>query len=84
MARCRSSAWESNLRAGLRRGVVVNVEEAARAIAASVDKAQRTAGYEIASAVVSLAGAQVSSINSRGVVGVSGRADFGRGRGPGE
>jgi cell division protein FtsA len=57
---------------GLRRGVVVNVEEAARAIAASVDKAQRTAGYEIASAVISLAGAQVSSINSRGVVGVAG------------
>jgi cell division protein FtsA len=57
---------------GLRRGVVVNVEEAARAIAASIDKAQRTAGYEIASAVISLAGAQVSSINSRGVVGVAG------------
>ncbi len=57
---------------GMKRGVVVNVEEAARAIAASVDKAQRTAGYEIASAVVSLAGAQVSSINSRGVVGVAG------------
>jgi cell division protein FtsA len=57
---------------GLKRGVVVNVEEAARAIAASVDKAQRTAGYEIASAVISLAGAQVSSINSRGVVGVTG------------
>ncbi len=57
---------------GLKRGAVVNVEEAARAIAASVDKAQRTAGYEIASAVVSLAGTQVSSINSRGVVGVQG------------
>jgi len=57
---------------GMKRGVVVNVEEAGRAIAASVDKAQRTAGYEIASAVVSLAGAQVSSINSRGVVGVAG------------
>jgi cell division protein FtsA len=57
---------------GLRKGVVVNVEDAARAIAASIEKAQRTAGYEIASAVVSLAGAQVSSINSRGVVGVSG------------
>jgi cell division protein FtsA len=55
---------------GIRRGVVVNVEEAARAIAASIDKAQRTAGYEIASTVVSLAGAQVSSINSRGVVDV--------------
>jgi len=57
---------------GLRKGVVVNVEDAARAISASIEKAQRTAGYEIASAVVSLAGAQVSSINSRGVVGVSG------------
>ena len=57
---------------GLKRGVVVNVEEAARAISASIDKAQRTAGYEIASAVISLAGAQVSSINSRGVVGVTG------------
>jgi len=57
---------------GLRKGVVVNVEDAARAIATSIEKAQRTAGYEIASAVVSLAGAQVSSINSRGVVGVSG------------
>ena len=57
---------------GMKRGVVVNIEEAARAIAASVDKAQRTAGYEIASAVVSLAGAQVSSINSRGVVAVDG------------
>lgn len=55
---------------GMRRGVVVNVEDAARAIAASIDKAQRTAGYELASTVVSLAGAQVSSINSRGVVDV--------------
>jgi cell division protein FtsA len=55
---------------GMRRGVVVNVEEAGRAIGASIDKAQRTAGYEIGSTVVSLAGAQVSSINSRGVVDI--------------
>ena len=56
---------------GIRKGVVVNVEEATRAIATSVEKAERISGYEIESAYVGLAGAHVSSINSRGVVAVS-------------
>lgn len=55
---------------GMRKGVVVDVEQASRSIAASVDKAQRSAGYEIGAAFVSLAGAHVSSVNSRGVVGI--------------
>ncbi len=58
---------------GLRKGVVVDLEAAAQAIARSVDKAERTSGVEILSALVSLAGSNVSSVNSRGVVGVSGR-----------
>jgi len=58
---------------GLRKGVVVDLEAAAQAVARSVDKAERTSGVEILSAMVSLAGANVSSVNSRGVVGVSGR-----------
>ena len=37
-----------------------------------MEKAQRSSGLEIASALVSLAGSQVSSLNSRGVVGISG------------
>jgi cell division protein FtsA len=57
---------------GMRKGVVVDVEQASRSIAASVDKAQRSAGYEIGAAFVSLAGAHVSSVNSRGVVGIGG------------
>lgn len=57
---------------GMRKGVVVDVEQASRSIAAAVDKAQRTAGYEIGAAFVSLAGAHVASVNSRGVVGVGG------------
>ena len=57
---------------GMRKGVVVDVEQASRSIAAAVDKAQRTAGYEIGAAFVSLAGAHVASVNSRGVVGISG------------
>lgn len=55
---------------GMRKGVVVNVEEASQAIAAAVEKAQRSAGYEIGAAFVSLAGAHISSVNSRGVAAV--------------
>jgi len=58
---------------GLRKGVVVDLEAAAQAVARSVDKAERTSGIEVLSGLVSLAGANVSSVNSRGVVGVSGR-----------
>ncbi len=58
---------------GLRKGVVVDLEAAAQAVARSVDKAERTSGVEVLSALVSLAGSNVSSVNSRGVVGVAGR-----------
>ena len=57
---------------GMRKGVVVNVEEATHAIAMAVEKAQRSAGYEIGAAFVSLAGAHIASVNSRGVAGVGG------------
>ena len=41
-------------------------------ITRSVERAEQSSGIEIASALVSIAGAHVSSINSRGVVGISG------------
>jgi cell division protein FtsA len=55
---------------GIRKGSVVDIEAASKAVALSVDKAERTAGMEITSARVSLAGSHVSSINSRGGVGI--------------
>ena len=58
---------------GIKKGVVVDLGAAAQAIAHSIDKAERTSGLEIDSALVSLAGSNVSSVNSRGVVGISGR-----------
>jgi cell division protein FtsA len=58
---------------GMRKGVVIDLTAASQAIARSVDKAEHTSGYEITSALVSLAGANVSSINSRGVVGIADR-----------
>ncbi len=57
---------------GLRKGSVVDLNAVSAAVSNSVDKAERTSGFEIKAALVSLAGSHVSSINSRGVVGISG------------
>ena len=58
---------------GIRKGVVVDMLAASQAVVRSVEKAERSCGLEIESALVSLAGSHVSSVNSRGVVGVAGR-----------
>jgi len=58
---------------GVRKGVVVNVADATAAIAASVEKAEHTSGYKVERAYVGLSGTHVSSLNSRGVVGISRR-----------
>jgi cell division protein FtsA len=58
---------------GMRKGVVVNVDEAGAAIRESVDKAEKTSGLEIGQAMVSLAGSHIASVNSHGVVGISGQ-----------
>jgi cell division protein FtsA len=58
---------------GVRKGVVVNVPDATAAIAASVENAERTSGYKVERAFVGLSGTHVSSLNSRGVVGISRR-----------
>ncbi len=58
---------------GLRKGTIVDIQAASQAIGRSIEKAERTSGMEITSALVSLAGSHVSSVNSRGVVGISGR-----------
>jgi cell division protein FtsA len=57
---------------GIKSGAVVDLAAASQSIARSVEKAERTSGLEITSALVSLAGSQVSGINSRGVVAISG------------
>lgn len=67
---------------GMRKGSVVSMEGVTRAVEAAKDKAERTSGYEITSALVSLSGGQISSLNSQGMAGVSGRTigygDIGR------
>jgi hypothetical protein len=55
---------------GIRKGIIVDLGAASQAIARSVEKAEQTSGLEVTTALVSLAGAHVSSVNSRGVAGV--------------
>ncbi|MCB0103615.1 MAG: cell division protein FtsA [Anaerolineales bacterium] len=57
---------------GIRKGIVVDLAAASRAIKRSVEKAEGTSSLEITNAFVSLAGAHVSSVNSRGSTGVPG------------
>ncbi len=56
---------------GLRKGQVVDIEEAVASISESVDAAERMAGVSVGSAIVSVGGAHVGSQNSKGVVAVS-------------
>ncbi len=58
---------------GIRKGTVIDLAAASQSVARSIEKAQRSSGLEINSALVSLAGSHVSSVNSKGVVGISGR-----------
>ncbi|NLE84256.1 MAG: cell division protein FtsA [Chloroflexi bacterium] len=58
---------------GIRKGTVNDINAASEAISRSIEKAERTSGFEINSAIVNLAGIQVSSTISKGAVGISGR-----------
>lgn len=59
---------------GLRKGVISDLEEAARSIHDSVEKAEMNAGVKIGKAIINVGGNHIASQNSKGVVAV-GRAD---------
>lgn len=56
---------------GMRKGMVTDVSALSAAISSSVHKAERSSGYEIGRAFVSVAGGHIESNNSTGAVGVS-------------
>lgn len=59
---------------GLRRGMVVDIEETVSAISAVLEEAERISQSPINSAYVGIGGAHIHSVNSKGVIAVS-RAD---------
>jgi cell division protein FtsA len=56
---------------GIRKGQVVDIEEAVSAINASLEAAERMAGHSASHVVASIGGSQIESQNSRGVVAIS-------------
>ena len=58
---------------GLRKGVVVNIDSTVEAIRKAVDEAEQMAGTEISAVYAGLAGGHIRGLNSRGVLGVSGK-----------
>jgi cell division protein FtsA len=58
---------------GLRRGVVVNIESTVEAIRQALAEAEQMAGVEVAGVYAGVAGGHIKSLNSRGVVAVSGK-----------
>ncbi len=57
--------------AGIRKGQIVDIEEAVHAINSSLEAAERMAGYSASHVFASIGGNQIDSQNSRGVVAVS-------------
>jgi cell division protein FtsA len=56
---------------GMKKGVVSDMAALSAAISASVHKAEKTSGFEISRAFVSVAGSHIASINSRGAVAIT-------------
>src|SRR3989344_8467455 len=57
---------------GIRKGQVVDIDEAVSAMTECLEQSERMAGVSINSAFVSVGGSHISSVNSRGVVAVAG------------
>lgn len=58
---------------GLRRGVVVNIDEAAHAIRAAISESESAAGTKLASAILGITGRHITGFSSRGLIGLRGR-----------
>lgn len=56
---------------GLRKGQIVDIEEATGSIVSSLEAAERMAGFQVKQAYVSIGGAHIISQNSHGVVAVA-------------
>lgn len=56
---------------GVKKGLIVDIDQVTAAVEESVERAERMAGHKITSAFVSVGGPHISSLNSHGVVAVS-------------
>lgn len=57
---------------GLRKGVIVHVDDVVEAVNQAVTEAERVSGVHVSHATVNVNGAHVSGVNSKGVIAISG------------
>ena len=57
---------------GLRKGVVVNIDETVQSIRKAVEEAELMAGCEISSVYAGIAGGHIKGVNSHGVIAIKG------------
>jgi cell division protein FtsA len=58
---------------GIKKGVVINIEETVESIRKAIQEAERMAGVEISKVLVGVGGSHIKGINSTGVVGIKGK-----------
>lgn len=56
---------------GIKRGIIIDLEQAVDAVRESVNNAERMAGVQLDSAVVAVNGSHITSFNSQGVIAIS-------------
>ncbi|HKU18315.1 MAG TPA: cell division protein FtsA [Candidatus Saccharimonadales bacterium] len=56
---------------GMRKGVIVHIEDVADAIAQALTEAERLSGMKLSGATVNINGTHVSGLNSKGVIAIS-------------
>ena len=63
--------FHSSLSKGVKKGLIVDIDEITMAVEESVEKTERMAGHKISQVFVSVGGPHISSLNSHGVVAIS-------------
>ena len=58
---------------GLRKGIVVNIDDTTRAIHEAIESAELMAGTDISTVYVGIAGSHINSFDSRGMVAIQGK-----------
>ena len=58
---------------GLRKGVVVNIENTVRAVSQAIEAAEMMSGIEVTRCMIGIGGTHLDGLNSRGVVAVTGK-----------
>lgn len=56
---------------GIKKGVVINIDDATDAISESLEAAERMAGVTVSSAIISIGGKHITSVNNKGIIAVS-------------